>query len=116
MPGGRPLDTRYPQEPTHCRECPLNQKYKTLPSYWPRKEVVAGPTSIKHLYGPPKSYGYIRKTVPVGTMYEADLGKKNEGGDTEYLHFQAYPFTHRYIKQHDNYTGRIIKVPDIKKY
>lgn len=117
--GGRPIKQsythRYPKEPSYSESCPINVGYKTLPDYWPRKEEVAGPTSIKHLYGPPKSYGYQRKVVPVGTMYQADLGKVNEGGDVEFRHFQAYPFTHRYVKEHDDYLDRIVKVPNIRK-
>ena len=87
-----------------------------MPEDWPMKTIVVGPTSMKHLYGPPKSYGYIKKRVPVGTLYESDLGRTNEGGDVEFYHFKAFPFTHRYVKEHDNYTGRVVKVPDIRKW
>ena len=108
---------RYPQQPNYCPQCPINVRYKTLPEGWPMETVVKGPTTIKSLYEGPLSYPYQRIQRPINTMYSQDWYDSDFPGQ---LHstsgVKLYPFTHRYVREVNEYRGDILPYPSIVRW
>lgn len=134
---------RYPQQPKFRPNCQTNNRYKTLPQYedardpwtqplteisketaascgrkfaFPMVSEFAGPSSLRSLYSGPNFYPPQRRTRPVGTMYDMDLGELGFGGRRETYHFRAYPFHHRYAREIVQYRGDILPEPNIKAW
>lgn len=93
------LNPRWPIEPRQRPTCGVNVRYKTLPPGFPMERVVAGPTSVKHLYSGPNNYPVQTQTRPVNSLYGADFSQYNSNGAQVTQHFMAYPFAHRYVRE-----------------
>ncbi len=121
----------YPRNPVPSSQCLVNQEYQTLPETWPRRREIAGPASVaKKLYpSEPNCYGYLYRDIPVGTMYENDLGAvtqvtgQDENGNDlgtyakrQYYHYQAYPFHNQYARELRLYRGEILPYPTIANW
>ena len=107
----------YPK-PQPCNpECSVNSIMKTLSSSWPRRVELKGPASLKHLYtGIPNYYPVQKRFVPVDTMYGHDFTRYNPAGVRQFLHFKAYPLTHKYVREVQNYADYFLPFPSIQNW
>jgi hypothetical protein len=116
------LQPIYPPPPTYNKGCPINVSYDTLPSGFPMRETILGPTSLKQLYkGPgyypigkpnPSDYPPQRILIPKDSMYGIDTGTYGPYGTRISYGAKMYPYQHRHPREISEYADTFIPVPN----
>jgi len=120
-------------EQSPCRRgCAVNQFQNTLPnevfdengnrvSGYPQQIVTWGPTSLKHIYGPPHRawndtnlhYPYQKQARPQGTMYDIDTSLFGPYGLRQNYGFKSYPQADYHPREVRKYSHEVLPMPDI---
>ncbi len=124
--------TIYPDQQSCNRGCAVNQHIDTLEnevfddngqrvSGYPHQVVAWGPTSLKHIYGPPHRewndtnlhYPYQKQARPQGTMYDIDTGLFGPFGLRQSYVYRAMYLHNYHPREIRKYSHEVLPMPDI---
>jgi hypothetical protein len=107
--------TAYPKQKDYDPSCPVNIAIDTLPDSWPRKTMLWGPASLKHLYtGVPNYYPYQKIEIPIGTMYDTDSSAFGPHGERIHYGSKLYPYHAFSPREVREYSDWYLPVPDMR--